>query len=56
MYIAKAIILLITFVFANEGSFRGKNLNEILNKGIVVQFPYHMQIIYQSSTIFLLVN
>ena len=42
MYIAKAIILLITFVFANEGSFRGKNLNEILNSSIPISYANYI--------------
>jgi len=42
MYIAKAIILLITFVFANEGSFRGKNLNEILSSSIPISYANYI--------------
>ena len=42
MYIAKAIILLITFVFANEGSFRGKYLNEILSSSIPISYANYI--------------
>ena len=38
MYIVKAIILFISFLSANEGSFRGKNLNDVLSGPIPISY------------------
>ena len=40
MYIIKAIILSISFLFANEGSFRGKDLNDILSGTIPISYSH----------------
>ncbi len=38
MYIVKAVILFISFLSANEGSFRGKNLNDVLSGPIPISY------------------
>ena len=40
MYIAKAIILFVSFLFANEGSFRGKSLNDVLSGAIPISYSH----------------
>lgn len=40
MYIVKAIILFVSFLFANEGSFRGKSLNAVLSGAIPISYSH----------------
>ena len=40
MHIVKAIILFTSLLFANEGSFRGKSLNEIIDGKIPVSYSH----------------
>ena len=40
MYIAKAIILFVSLLLANEGSFRGKSLNDVLSGEIPISYSH----------------
>lgn len=40
MYIAKAIILFVSILFANEGSFRGKSLNDVLSGAVPISYSH----------------